>query len=1370
MAQPPLQPYKLQPPKNLSSLHKTSADLGYPDFYPPKPGQDEDLMTAENVQKGFSGAFFVESESFSVQDMMIDEIRDPKGLENLGEFMTDIMRRKHEINTFEESSPYEVPNLVWMHADRRDEWLRWLAGNSPLKKLAESVPKGVDGITLLELVTQHRVPLARATWFTKIVGINIMNTPHNSTQEYTKTWSHTFHSFIQKQSREYDPDNILLAKWQFDDGLLDQRILRLTLDNLDQAEHLNTVIWLWFVQQFLDEFQRSRTLMRLLIEIILKKLQDTLFLATPDMFVFPVCWNTYKDLLRCVFVENNSVKTDVVIPKNMKRQMERYYELIRARNEVFDKEKPEMIGKRNAQELQQSRIIQILDKVGLHTDYNSIAAEYFRINSKFPMLEKEVSTHIYWLCYWAVTKHRAGDYRIYSVSTIIDTWKNAATKVEEKSQRQTTIQNSLMEFLDSYLLGCNGICEKDECEIIAGLFGELIRNGHFSHQRYLQRLIARGDVLPERVITEDTSDQDEYDSMVEKIKAKLPHMFSKTENEPDAPTVDDPVSDMPLALNFDNETIEFMRNVTKFCQIKVIQTWLLPQIKSFVQNTPIGLHNWRSPTQPGSSLLNARQFSTIVKVIELAKDYNSLLDLLLWVLENSMEKCLFQSIIDTLKRHEIVWDAMGKSEQVLDALMKKNEQLRDKREIEICIVKYLINFTHDSLNDKNEKLEQDLQSSTKAISRHHSRLDDYSSMKQLISSVKSLNIDLRLFQSDVEGYLYKMFESYINIIIQYCNDYADENYTEGRIVLSIFGDLFKEIVDVGTDGLNSVFKKWIKNLSRTDEDKIFGNENILLLFFFLTLVARHSVCMDIMVKHLCEKNLIRLTEKLSSQKQLDLTETIECKNLAKLLRLLILQDGDNPSINLPLSMMEIQVLKSHCEALSHNKDFIVIISTIFQKLAMIECLIDSKDPIVDILMQLRIDFSRVEWFRQLCIINAERVYDHFVKKNKGNSKEVEKRILDIIQTALGDDVNKLDVAKSTQMTSDYIRYLKVIFSNISLWNIQKSRIEFWLCMDQIMLIDSAILRSPSTSTIKAEDDITGELAKKESLKNVVIDWFWEEIILKGDVDCDFLSNMIRGIREDVSLELFEKGLQILSRCTELISGIEEIFRSLLFPLNVYKKINFCDALLNQINKIREFPYDLNSMRTQFENQDNVYVSSIISRVKLLVLGAHVLTSRVTEVVTETKRDSARRIMEYILIEGLFVTLVNLLCDQRIHFNGGGCTHFDLILDLVSFLLDEMGKNARAIIVAELKRYKFDNIPAIWGNRIKRVLPFIFVQETIGEGEKSHTIDPWKMIEGLGENDDLTSSPIDLSWYNSKVYPRPNKRLKRVDVNIVQQFN
>jgi hypothetical protein len=49
-----------------------------------------------------------------------------------------------------------------------------------------------------------------------------------------------------------------------------------------------------------------------------------------------------------------------------------------------------------------------------------------------------------------------------------------------------------------------------ESEIIARLFGVLTKNGHFSHQRYLQRLIVRGDVRPEKRSSEVSINVENY--------------------------------------------------------------------------------------------------------------------------------------------------------------------------------------------------------------------------------------------------------------------------------------------------------------------------------------------------------------------------------------------------------------------------------------------------------------------------------------------------------------------------------------------------------------------------------------------------------------------------------------------------------------------------------------------------------------------------------------------------------------------------------------------------------------------------------------------------------------------------------------------
>ncbi|GES85186.1 hypothetical protein RCL_jg26864.t1 [Rhizophagus clarus] len=867
MAQQQLQRYTLTPPKNLVRFHKESIDLGFPDFYPPKHGQDEDQMTEENVKKGFNDTPFVQNEHFSAHDVIYDELKKDDTLKNLGDFMADIMKRKNETNTFQGSSQFMGPTIVWVTADERDKWLRDLAGNVALKVLARSVPKGVDGKDLLEAVTSYRVPLARATWFTKIVGINKIIQNRNT--DYTKEWTNIFYTFIRDQSLSHDPDrwrySILLAKWQFDEQLLDQRLLRYTLEQLDQADHCQTPMWLWLVQQFLSEFQRSRTLMRLLIEIIIKKLQDiyqhphiilkldlvvkmlknmlhTLFITTPDMFVFPVCWNTYKDLLRIVLVDDDS-KTD---PPNLKHQRERYFEAVRSRNEIFDDKKINPLGMSNVRDALDSRMISILDKITYRTDYHSITAEYFRTNSNFQMMEREVSRHIHTLCRWTITPFREGDFRAYSVSTILDIWKNGVSDVKEKLERETIIQSSLVEFLDIYPFGENELNEQEESETIARLFGVLTKNGHFSYQRYLQRLIARGDVRPERRDTErslrhlryvkwfaiyetdfhdlnhnmnqrwhilyginnkDATDKKTIDTLSNIISEKLPNVFS-----PKAKDMNSPM------------------NATKFCQLRVVQEFLIPSVKKFVQNAPIDDTNWKSLTEPGSSLLNARQLATIIQVIELTKDYGSLLELIIWVLENSLERTLFPLIVDTIKRHEMIWDAMGKSDGVFDALMKKNDQLREKRATEICIIKYLLSVIHDP--EKKSKLEQDLtQFPTKsqlsvAVSRNRDRLgQDVKNLFTRTPGFKWSNasqVDSRWFSPD-DGYLYAILESCTDVI--HSQNYSE--WADSQKLLDVIGDLLREVGDRTTEGFDAVFsKKWLSNYTRADDDDSLLRQDI----------------------------------------------------------------------------------------------------------------------------------------------------------------------------------------------------------------------------------------------------------------------------------------------------------------------------------------------------------------------------------------------------------------------------------------------------------------------------------------------------------------------------------------------------------------
>jgi hypothetical protein len=103
--------------------------------------------------------------------------------------------------------------------------------------------------------------------------------------------------------------------------------------------------------------------------------------------------------------------------------------------------------------------------------------------------------------------------------------------------------------------------------------------------------------------------------------------------------------------------------------------------------------------------------------------------------------------------------------------------------------------------------------------------------------------------------------------------------------------------------------------------------------------------------------------------------------------------------------------------------------------------------------------------------------------------------------------------------------LEKLFSTVNLWNIQKSRIEFYMYMDQIMLLDGSSSESLHSPIIANMKELDGDLIMEgtdediNNIKSKVIEYFWEDLVLKGNNDCLIISHIIRGIREDVAAEV-----------------------------------------------------------------------------------------------------------------------------------------------------------------------------------------------------------------------------------------------------------
>ncbi|CAJ0851199.1 11488_t:CDS:2 [Entrophospora sp. SA101] len=169
-------------------------------------------------------------------------------------------------------------------------------------------------------------------------------------------------------------------------------------------------------------------------------------------------------------------------------------------------------------------------------------------------------------------------------------------------------------------------------------------------------------------------------------------------------------------------------------------------------------------------------------------------------------------------------------------------------------------------------------------------------------------------------------------------------------------------------------------------------------------------------------------------------------------------------------------------------------------------------------------------------------------------------------------------------------------------------------------------------------DQNNEMALK-ILKGHIVKYFWEEIVLKSKLDCNdcnSLSFIVKGIRNNIASELMEHGNIILKKCKQLVPDIKELFRSLLLSIDDDEKMKFCDSLLTQVTAIKN------------EKNDEDFLACLMPRIKLFVLVIHILTARVAATSTQ---EACQKMKEYKLIEKWTILLLSLLCDDRVHRNG-----------------------------------------------------------------------------------------------------------------------
>ncbi|WVF69703.1 hypothetical protein IAT40_004482 [Kwoniella sp. CBS 6097] len=195
-------------PPEWRTVLSSRVDLGYPDFYPSRPGfdQPEDVLTEENVKNGFSGRNFVAvgAEVFSMHGPIHQHLSSG-GLNLLQQLGKDLIQKRQELMPQVGERTFRIPVRVTYNDTKRLQFLADLSNpNVPLHRLMRTpVPHGFKGVELLDAmfspstgpgtghnrnpsgsvkISSEPIPLDRALWFIRVLGANEISAHRGRTQ------------------------------------------------------------------------------------------------------------------------------------------------------------------------------------------------------------------------------------------------------------------------------------------------------------------------------------------------------------------------------------------------------------------------------------------------------------------------------------------------------------------------------------------------------------------------------------------------------------------------------------------------------------------------------------------------------------------------------------------------------------------------------------------------------------------------------------------------------------------------------------------------------------------------------------------------------------------------------------------------------------------------------------------------------------------------------------------------------------------------------------------------------------------------------------------------------------------------------------
>ncbi|KAL5113832.1 RNA polymerase II mediator complex subunit [Pleosporales sp. CAS-2024a] len=466
------------------------------DVFPWTGNNAEDTLSEALVKAGISNKPHIMNETNTARPSLWSNLKNKSGITTLSTLFVAVLEKRQQNGRLQAPNAFKPPPRLTLRDSTREAWLHDLANPAiSLRRLSRTIPHGLTGKVLLDQCLNKNIPLPRALWLAKCVGINELRAHKRKGQAGTMTWGRGWTSSVEQfldsvistiGQGDWKPRityALQLATYLYKEHLLDDdHFLGWILDNLDACSPERLFIWLLVVAvpQYWTDIsscrQRGKRLAQSLLDRVIKlsETEDSLAPSTalqflensllkllvtrPACLLLPASWIKYSAPLKALVEKRNSAQL-VRAVESLDRRNAR---LLRF---VANKSPPSTPSPA-------ARLLQKLDSISYATPIRIDDLSYECME-----IEPDAVQLISVLLQWASSFYRTGSHRMYLATRLLRRWSHLGADVYD----------GVVSYLQSMAWSDSG-----EIHVLLRIVAELVRSKHFSVGRYLQWLIATG--------------------------------------------------------------------------------------------------------------------------------------------------------------------------------------------------------------------------------------------------------------------------------------------------------------------------------------------------------------------------------------------------------------------------------------------------------------------------------------------------------------------------------------------------------------------------------------------------------------------------------------------------------------------------------------------------------------------------------------------------------------------------------------------------------------------------------------------------------------------------------------------------------------